>query len=208
MEDVKPTPSSRRPSLRAERAEVTRRRIAEAARRLFLRDGYAATTLRDVAAEAGVAVQTVYAVYGSKAGILRALRDLAVDQREAGASFSGAMGAASPSGSLDQFARSVRLRWELAGDIVTILGDAATADPGVRREVELALQTRRRGINAFATALCERFDLAVDAGRAAAVMLALTLPEVRAELVGVAAWTDDAYEAWLAASLRRELLGS
>ena len=41
--------------------QITRRRIADAARRLFTRDGYAATTLVGIAREAGVAVQTVYA---------------------------------------------------------------------------------------------------------------------------------------------------
>ena len=64
-----------RPSLRAEQAAVTRRRIADAARLLFVRDGYGATTLQAIADEAGVAVQTVYAVYRSKPGILRELRD-------------------------------------------------------------------------------------------------------------------------------------
>ncbi len=58
-------------------AEVTRRRIVAAARVLFARDGYGATTLRGIATEAGVAVQTVYAVYGSKAGTLAALLDSA-----------------------------------------------------------------------------------------------------------------------------------
>ena len=207
MDAVNPQPT-RRPTLRAERAEVTRRRIADAARRRFLRDGYAATTLRDVAAEAGVAVQTVYAVYGSKAGILRTLRDLAVDQPEAGASFAGAMAAGSAGGALDRFARSIRLRWELAGDIVTILGDAATADPAIRREVDVALDARRRGIGAFAAVLCERFDLELDPGRAATILLGLTLPELHAEVTGPGAWSQDDYEAWLATCLRRELLGS
>ena len=69
MKDVK-SPAG---SLRAERATITRNRIARAARILFTDRGYGATTLVAIAAEAGVAVQTVYAVYGSKANILRTL---------------------------------------------------------------------------------------------------------------------------------------
>ncbi len=67
MPDVNSGPPARHPTLREERAQVTRRRIADAARRLFFRDGYAATTIARIATEADVAVQTVYAVYGSKA---------------------------------------------------------------------------------------------------------------------------------------------
>ncbi len=205
MDAVKPPTSRARSTLRAERAQATRRRIAAAARRLFARDGYAATTLRDVATEAGVAVQTVYAVYGSKAGIMRALRDLATDQPEAGAAFAQAMQQQTAGESLALFARSIRLRWELAGDIVTILGDAATADAAIHEEVEVALRTRRAGVAKFVTAIHDRFGLAIDPERGTAITLALTMPELHAELVGVSGWTEDAYEAWLAVALRREL---
>lgn len=53
-------------SLRAEQARVTRQRIAETALRLFLARGYNAVTMTEIATEAGVAYQTVYAVFGNK----------------------------------------------------------------------------------------------------------------------------------------------
>src|SRR5437763_1750044 len=65
-----------RPS-RKERAGETRRRMLEAASRLFSRRGYANTTLKSVAAEAGVAVQTVYFTFHSKAELLQATHELA-----------------------------------------------------------------------------------------------------------------------------------
>src|SRR6266508_5959844 len=70
--DVKPTRryDSRR---RREQAAGTRRDILEAAQRLFERDGYAATTMAAVAAEAGVALKTVYLGFETKSGLLRAL---------------------------------------------------------------------------------------------------------------------------------------
>src|ERR687893_353998 len=74
-------PVKRRPyasSLRAAQARETRRRIVEAAARLFVREGYAATSIAAIAAEAGVAVPTVYATLRSKAGVLRAVVDLTV----------------------------------------------------------------------------------------------------------------------------------
>lgn len=206
MDDVKPRPSHKQLTLRAERAEVTRRRIATAARHLFARDGYGATTLKGVAAEAGVAVQTVYAVYGSKAGILRALREGAVSQPEAEASLRDAMGQRSASRSLDLFARSIRQRWELAGDVVAIHRDASMSDPSVRPGVEEVLRVRRAGIAEFAASLGGRLQAPMDVPRAAAIIDALTLPEVYTELVEIHGWTADDYEAWLAAALRGELL--
>lgn len=206
MPDVNPGPVARRSTLRDERAQVTRRRIADAARRLFLRDGYAATTLAGIATEAGVAVQTVYAVYGSKAGILDALREAATHQPEAEALYREAMAEPSPRRRLALFARSIRRRWELSGDIVAIHRDAGTADPAIRAGVAATLERRRGGLAALAATLEPALRSGVDVERAAAVLDALTLPEVHAELVGVHQWTPDAYEAWLAAALVHELL--
>lgn len=56
-------------------AAKTRQRICGAAKDLFLSRGYASTTITDIARAAGVAHQTVYFVFGSKAAILAAILD-------------------------------------------------------------------------------------------------------------------------------------
>jgi AcrR family transcriptional regulator len=206
VDDVKPP--ARQTTLRDERAQVTRRRIEDAARRLFLRDGYAATTLTAIATEAGVAVQTIYAVHASKAGVLRALRQRAVDQPEANALFALAMEEPDPRRKLELFARSIRERWERSGDVVSIHRDAATADTVVRAGAAEALERRRGGIRSLAATLGAHLRHGIDVPRAAALLDALTLHELYAELVDVAGWTPDAYEAWLAAALVRELLAA
>ena len=61
---------------RREQAAATRREILEAAQRLFERQGYAATTMAAIAAEAGVALKTVYVAFETKSGVLRALWNL------------------------------------------------------------------------------------------------------------------------------------
>src|SRR5919112_4705740 len=61
---------------RREAAAATRREILEAAERLFERQGYAATTMATIAAEARVALKTVYVAFETKSGILRALWNL------------------------------------------------------------------------------------------------------------------------------------
>jgi AcrR family transcriptional regulator len=208
MAPVKPGRPHRRATLREERAEVTRARIADAARRLFTRDGYAATTLTAIAVEAGVAVQTVYAVYVSKAGILQALRESAMSQPEAEAAYAAAMGEPSPRRRLELFAHSIRLRWESSGEIVTIHRDAGTADPAVRAGVDEALRRRRAGIAALAATLEGELRPGMGKKRAGALLDALSLPEVYLELVGVQGWDGAEYETWLVGVLTRELLGA
>ena len=61
---------------RREAAAATRREILEAAERLFERQGYAATTMATIAAEARVALKTVYVAFETKSGVLRALWNL------------------------------------------------------------------------------------------------------------------------------------
>jgi AcrR family transcriptional regulator len=64
--------------LRAEQAQRTRLAILAAARRLFVEKGYAATTVATIAAEAGVAVDTVYAAVGPKPAVFRLLVETAI----------------------------------------------------------------------------------------------------------------------------------
>jgi AcrR family transcriptional regulator len=198
-----------KPSLRAERAAATRRRIADAARVLFTRDGYGATTLQAVADEAGVAVQTVYAVYGSKAGILAELRDSLVFQPEAEARFRASLdaaGAGDPGRALDLFARSIRMRWDAGADVVLVDREAGSTDPELRGLGLAAYQRRRGGLRALAGALGPGLRAGVEPEDAMATLDALTLPDVYQELVRGLGRGADAYEAWLAASLRRLLL--
>ena len=81
------------------------------------------------------------------------------------------------------------------------------SDPSVRPEVEAVLGIRRNGITALVRSLETRLRPSLDVARAAAIVDALTLSEVYAELVDVQGWTSDQYESWLATTLRSQLLG-
>src|SRR5215467_8732359 len=78
----RPVKTPRRP-YRSPRHEAmrlaTRQSVIAAARRLFGERGYAGTSIEAIAEAAGVAVPTVYAAFGNKRSILRALIDAAVD---------------------------------------------------------------------------------------------------------------------------------
>ena len=201
MPPVNREPPARRPTLREERAAVTRHRILDAARHRFFEDGYAATTLRAVAEEAGVAVQTVYAVFGSKAAILAELRALVVDLPEADAEFRAAMAESTPERRLARFAHSIRNRWELAGDIVRVNQDAVRVDPSLRSGIAAADARRHGGIAAFVRGIEADLGARIEVDRSIGVVNALTLYAVYEELISVQGWTPDAYEAWLADSL-------
>jgi AcrR family transcriptional regulator len=75
------TPSAKRRydnQSRAEEAQARRRRIVAEAHRQFLANGYAATSIEGVATAAGVSVQTIYAVFVSKPGLLARVIDVAI----------------------------------------------------------------------------------------------------------------------------------
>ena len=73
----KETPRQYRSPLRQQQAERTRAAVLDAAARRFVATGYGATTMKDIAAEAGVSVESVYA-QGSKASLLLACVDRAM----------------------------------------------------------------------------------------------------------------------------------
>src|SRR6516165_4596829 len=75
VERVKPRRAYESPR-RREQAAATRLEILDCAQRLFERDGYAATTMAAIAAEARVALKTVYVAFETKSGVLRALWNL------------------------------------------------------------------------------------------------------------------------------------
>jgi AcrR family transcriptional regulator len=72
MEPVKPRRRYDSPR-RAEQARQTRAAVVACARRLFLRRGFAATTIAVIAAEAHVSVETIYKAFGGKPGLVRAI---------------------------------------------------------------------------------------------------------------------------------------
>jgi AcrR family transcriptional regulator len=201
MPPVNRKPGARRPTLREERAAVTRRRIVDAARHRFFEVGYAATTLTAVAAEAGVAVQTIYAVFGSKAAILAELRALAVNLPEADTEYAASRTEPTVERRLRRFAHSIRLRWELAGDIVRVDQDAMRVDPSLRPGIATADARRHAGIEAFVRGIEADLGAAIDVARSIAVVNALSLYAAYEELTSVQGWTPDAYEEWLADSL-------
>ncbi len=203
MEDVK---RQTKPTLRQRQAQFTRNSIVMAAQALFLEQGYACTTIEAIAEQAGVAVSTVYAVFGSKRGILRAIRETWHEHSHIREVAYGSPGTAGPKERLEQLAQATRKQWQTGSEVLAIYSGASAADPEAATELAEALEGRRKGLQTFARSLEPHLRPGLSAANAAAILQALCLPEVFDELVRHSGWSMETYEAWLAQALQRELL--
>ena len=115
---------------RQRQALETRRLIAEAAGRLFLEGGYAATTMDAIAGEAGVAVSTVYAAFKNKRAVLREIRMGWHERTRAREINAEAARQPDPERRLEMVANANRRQWELGAGLIAIYQGAAAADRG------------------------------------------------------------------------------
>lgn len=180
----------------------------DAARELFLEQGYSATTIEAIAEEAGVAVSTVYAAYKNKRTILRAIREAWHEQTQAREINEEASRQPDPERRLRIVANATRRQWETGGAVVAVYQGAAAADREAAAELKEALRGRRTALDRIVEGMKEalRPDLEVD--RAAAILRALCRAEVYRELVEESGWSPDEYEAWLFETLAEQLLPS
>jgi len=112
---------------RQAQADATRRALLDAAERLFTTHGYAATSIRQIATEAGVVPQTVYDVFGDKPSVLRALGDRQALDRQDG-SLAEAMTATRTPAERARVAVRAAIEAAQAGDFRKVVNDAVSAD--------------------------------------------------------------------------------
>ncbi|MBA2713640.1 MAG: TetR/AcrR family transcriptional regulator [Rubrobacteraceae bacterium] len=191
---------------RQRQALQTRRLIAEAATRLFLERGYAATTIDAIAGEAGVAVSTVYAVFKNKRAVLREIRMAWHQQTRAREINEEAAEQQDPERRLEMVAHANRRQWELGAKLVAIYQGAAAADREAAAELEEALRGRRAALDRVVKGMEAALRPGMSVDRAAAILRALCRAEVYRELVEESGWSPDEYEAWLGEALEGQLL--
>jgi AcrR family transcriptional regulator len=193
---------------RQRQALETRRLIAEAAGKLFLERGYAATTMDAIAGEAGVAVSTVYAAFKNKRAILKEIRLAWHDRTHAREINAEAARHPDPERRLEMLANSNRRQWELGAGMVAIYQGAAAADREAAAELDEALRGRRAALDRIVEGIEEALRPGLDSTRAAAILRALCRAEVYQELVEESGWSPDEYEAWLVTMLKTQLLST
>src|SRR3954465_10654370 len=202
MSDVKRRPydSSRR------RAEAARRRqdVGQAARRLFLTDGYGQTTVSSIAEAAGVSVETIYKAFGGKPGLVRAMVSKALEG-------AGAVPAEQRSDEMQAWERDpravirnwARLATEVSpstAPIVLLIRSAAGTDPEMADLLAEVDEQRLRRMEKNAGTLFERRQLRPDItlGQARDVLWAGSSPELYELLVLRRGWSVDRFAAFQA----------
>lgn len=191
--------------LRDRREALTLRTILTAARGLFAERGYARTPIRLIAQEAGVAPQTIYAHFGSKAGVLGGLVDLLDDEAGLPDLVASAEDLTDPADLLGLLAKASRQVRERCGDIVAILSSGAAVDPDIAATEAEGARRNRMGVEI----IVERIRSAghpVDP-RAVDIAVALMSAGVHDSLVGAAGWSPDDYEDWLRKTLVSSVMG-
>jgi AcrR family transcriptional regulator len=199
---------------RREQAAATRQAILDAAQTLFERDGYAATTMAAIAAEAGVALKTVYVALDTKSGVLRALWNLLLRGDDADVSvagsdwYRGVLEEPDPARRLRLNARHSRVVKARAGGVLRVVRTAAAVDADIAalwERIESEFHANQREIvRRLAADGALRPGLSV--ARATDVLWTLNHPDVWHLLVDERGWSAGAYERWFADAACAQLL--
>jgi AcrR family transcriptional regulator len=191
-------------SSRQAAAERTRERICAAAEDLFLRDGYARTTMRAVATAAGVAEATVYLSHPGKpalldAVILRAVRDNPSERLET-------IAAAPAKEILPRFARSNAVLMARAGRLIALGEAAAQMDAELRPLRDAAHERLHAAFLVVARRLDEADMLRVSVLQAADTLFAIANENTYLRMTERAKLSNDEYADWLTDTLGAVLL--
>jgi AcrR family transcriptional regulator len=196
---------------RREKAAATQSRIIASTRALLLKRGYAATTMADVAAAAGVAVQTVYSsTEGGKAALAKRVWDVTIagdlDPVPLGdrPQFQELLAEPDPSRKLALYARLSRQIYQRMGTLARVLrAGAAAGDAELQQLIDVTERERLRGTTSLAAHLDAVGALppGLTVERAGHRLWALNAPELADGLTSLCGWTLDEYQAWLAESM-------
>jgi AcrR family transcriptional regulator len=199
---------------RREQAAATRRAILEAAQRLFERDGYAATSVPAIAAEAGVALKTVYVAFENKANLLNALWEARLAEGEEAipvrqrAWYRHLLAEPNPEGKLRILAAQARDVKTRSGALLDVIRNATSADPEIAA-LWSRIQTKLLDVQrSVVEQLQERDALArgLDVRTATDILWTLNHPTVWHLLVRERGWTAERYERWLGDAFCSQLL--
>ena len=203
-------------SRRREQAAATRRDILGAAQRLFERQGYAATTMAAIAAEAGVALKTVYLAFETKSGVLRALWNqlLRGDEGEAPVAerswYREVVEEPEPQRQLRLNARNSRAAKTRIAGVLKVIREAAPVDSDTGALWERIQTEFHANQRVIVERLAQRKALrpGLDVDRATDILWTLNHPDVWQLLVGERGWTPEQYEQWFGDTACSQLLRS
>ena len=185
-------------------AAQTREAVIASAARLFSERGWAGTGMRDVAREAGVSVETVYATVGSKADLLSSVLDVGVVGDDEPVALAdrpeySALDVGSREERLAAAGRLLRSIYERSAGADIALREAAIVDPALAKRLEEGRDRQRENVRDAAGLVLGR-----PVGDAEADELWVVISfEVYRLLVQSAGWSPEKYQDWVASILAR-----
>jgi AcrR family transcriptional regulator len=209
IQDVNLTRDGAAPtSRRAEYAQLTREGILNAARDLFVRKGYFATTVDEIARAARVASATVYAVGGGKHGLLKTLISAGTHTKDIAQTLARIESATDPRELLTFVIHSTRATFEEWSGLMRQVAAAAPQEPTVRESMHIAHDSMRAGLALTARQLARMGSLrdGMNVTKATDVLwlhLCNSAYFIRTDDLG---WSLDESEAWLNDTLPCALL--
>jgi AcrR family transcriptional regulator len=201
---------------RTQQARQTRRRVIDTATRLFVAQGYASTTMRAIAAEAGVSIPTVELIFGTKAQLLHVVLDVAIagdDEPVPVLSRAWAQDAQSTDDVVDFLSAVAEVLQEAqvrSAGVMLAAYEAAASDPDIYVLVTDRELQRERTAGWIVDGVLGRASLRAGLDRAAAVDTVWMLmdPVVFSRFTRRRGWSADRYGAWFADSVAELLVGN
>lgn len=200
-------------SKRTLKARETRRRILAAAKELFVEQGYGVTTLAEVAERAGVAIQTIYFVFGNKRMLLKEVADVVVagdDEPVATMDrpwFTNALEADTAEASLRVYVAGVGDVLERVAEITKVVVTASAMDPEVADlwsdNVDPRFVVQKTAATALAAKPGVRPGLSAD--EAADLLYCLLSPELYLLFTRERGWPQQRWQQWAFDTLRSQL---
>lgn len=207
-------PVKTRPGRRERKALATRHRVLDAAEVLFTRDGYAATTITGIAGAADVAVQTVYAIFGTKRAILTELLDVRTVGDDQGTplrdrqDWQAMQREGDPRRQLALLASIATRVGNRIAALTEVMAAAAGSDPGIAAMFRQRQQARHDDQRSVARSLARNGALraGLSEDRAADIIWTLANARTHHTLMTERHWAADEYERWLGHILACALL--
>jgi AcrR family transcriptional regulator len=197
-----------RSTARDSQAQDTRTKIAESASNLFISKGFQGTTIDAIAKGAGVAPQTVYAVFGSKAGVLAELLDRSSFDAEYQELTRQAREKSHPPERLRFAARIARHIYDSQMKLIELFQGASLVAPELAKvieEREAMRFTRQKNMIDFIRQ-AGWLNPDIGAQKARDILWALTSRDLYSMMVLKQKWSSKEYEDWLAGVLSESLL--
>lgn len=199
-------------SRRREAARTTRTRIIEVANESFLRRGFAGTTIRGVAEDAGVSQETIFKTFGSKAALLKSVYDVTLAGDEDDIPLSArreaiaVRDAPNPAAAANAYAELAQLISSRLDPLLRVLLGARDTDPALAEFARTTERERHDGSSFYVRRWNDNGWLRdeITLQHAIDTVWALNSPQPRWLLLDHG-WSEKQYTRWLAGLIRRSI---